>query len=417
MNEVVTRAPKGIATIFGCWLAGLFATSLISHEESQSLAPLLIALGFGLSWPLAYFLILGKTGVVNRNTPLLTVMIGGILLFSGISVFVSPVIYTSLGYWILTLVGIYIVVSFSLRLDADAYVRGLHIYVLAMLPLLIGLAWYVYVPGARLGELKGPLNPNAISLVAMSVVAAACIFSNRLIRYVLIAPGAVIIYLTGSRASAVAVLVAFTIVFVMSHGRKGAVKMVLAVAILAGALSALVLVMPELSTHVDKYFAVNDRHRGIQSGAAGRVQTWVEVWNLALDHPLTGVGLRAHEGLIKTNTSAHNGYLATLAEIGFMGFASVMALVIAGILNLVRRQGDEQWLRVQAVLLGLALGYMVLALFERYLLNFGNPTSLLFLFAILFPRVASGEQHVDAQYANNCEVKDVLPGFRLASGK
>ncbi len=413
MNEVVTRAPRGIATIFGCWLAGLFAASLISREESPSLAPL-IALGLALSWPLIYFLLLGQTRVVNRNTPLRITMIGGIVVFSGISVFVSPAIYTSLGYWVLNLAGIYIAVNFSARLDADAYAKGLRIYVLAMLPLLIGLAWYSYVPGARLGQLKGPLNPNAISLVTMSVVVAACIFSNRPMRYALIAPGAVIIYLTGSRSSAVAVLMAFTIVFVLLQGRKGAVQMVLASVILAGTVSALVLAVPEAAKHVDQYFAINDKHRGIQSGAAGRVQTWEEVWDLALDHPLTGVGLRAHEGLLKTNTSAHNGYLATLAEIGFMGFVCVMALIVAGIVNLLRRQGDEQWLRVQAVLLGLAMGYMVLALFERYLLNFGNPTSLLFLMAILFPRVAAGTRHVEIQHGVKGETRAVLPDIRLA---
>lgn len=416
MDEAATRAPRGIAAILGCWLAGLFAISLISHEESSSIAPL-VALGLGLSWPLAYFIILGQSGLVNKNDSLRVAMIGGVVLFSGISVFVSPTIYTSLGYWILNLAGLYIAVNFSIRLDAEAYARGLRIYVIAMLPLLIGLAWFSYVPGARLGQLRGPLNPNAISLVTMSVVVAACIFSNRLIRYALIAPGVVIIYLTGSRSSAVAVLVAFTIVFVLLQGRKGAVQMVLAAVILAGTVSVLVLVVPEAAKHVDQYFAINDKHRGIQSGAAGRVQTWEEVWDLALDHPLTGVGLRAHEGLLKTNTSAHNGYLATLAEIGFLGFACVMALIVAGIVGLLRRQNDEQWLRVQAVLLGLTMGYMVLALFERYLLNFGNPTSLLFLLAILFPRVASGGRRVDEQQTNNSKVKDPLPSLRLANEK
>lgn len=417
MNEVVTKVPRGIAAIFGCWLAGLFVASLISREESSSISPL-IALGLALSWPLIYFLFLGQTGLVNRHPLLHTTMIGGVVVFSGISVFVSPAIYTSLGYWVLNLAGIYIAVNFSLRLDADAYTRGLRIYVLAMLPLLIGLAWYSYVPGARLGQQQGPLNPNTIALVTISVVVAACIFSNRPLRYALIAPGAVIIYLTGSRASAVAALIAITIVFFLLQGRKGPIQMVLAAFMLAGTVSALVLVVPEVSMHVDQYFAINNKQRGIQSGATGRAQTWVEVWNLALDHPFTGVGLRAHEGLLKTNTSAHNGYLATLAEIGFMGFACVMALIVAGIVSLLRWQGDEQWQRVQAVLLGLALGYMVLALFERYLLNFGNPTSLLFLLAILFPRVVTRGRHVDGQHANNSEVKDeTLPSFRLANRK
>ena len=168
--------------------------------------------------------------------------------------------------------------------------------------------------------------------------------------------------------------------------------MIVAASVVAGMLAVTLLVVPTVSEHIDQFFAVNDSHRGLNSGASGRVKTWKETWHLALDHPFTGVGLRAHESLLKTNSSAHNGYLATLAEIGFIGFALVMALVVSGIQNLWRRQKDAQWQSVQGVLLGLALGYMVLALFERYLINLGNATSLLFLLAILFPSVAAGSQ-------------------------
>ncbi|MEQ1795347.1 MAG: hypothetical protein ABL970_14280, partial [Nitrospira sp.] len=39
-----------------------------------------------------------------------------------------------------------------------------------------------------------------------------------------------------------------------------------------------------------------------------------------------------------------------------------------------------------SILLGLCVGYLLLALFERYLINVGNPTSLLFLLCIMQPR-------------------------------
>lgn len=414
MTDVHARPPRNIAPILGVWLAGLFAASLVGRQEFSGVIPL-AALTLALVWPLPYFALWGRTPPINHDTPLRTVMIGGLAVFGGISVFVSPSVYMSLGYWMLTLIGFYVAINFSLRLDAIEYTRALRIYVLLMLPMLIGLAWHEYAPGLRLGEVNGLLNPNALSLVTVSVAVVACIFRNRLLRYALIAPSVAIIYLAGSRASAIAVLAAWTIVLLVKQRGKGAVRILIAAAALVTTLALIVLATPALSAHLDQFFAISDAHRGLASGASGRVQTWKETWNLALHHPFTGVGLRAHETLLKTNSSAHNGYLATLAEIGFIGFTCVMALVITGILNLARRQDDPQWQDVQAVLLGLALGYLALAMFERYLINLGNPTSLLFLLAILFPRAVT-RSATASKYRTEPERRAKLPRAAAARG-
>jgi hypothetical protein len=44
----------------------------------------------------------------------------------------------------------------------------------------------------------------------------------------------------------------------------------------------------------------------------------------------------------------------------------------------------------QSILFGLCVGYLVLAMFERYLINVGNPTSLLFLVSIMRPGAMEG---------------------------
>ena len=41
---------------------------------------------------------------------------------------------------------------------------------------------------------------------------------------------------------------------------------------------------------------------------------------LFVRNPVFGVGFRAHEFLLKADSSSHNGYLATLAEVGILGF-------------------------------------------------------------------------------------------------
>jgi O-antigen ligase len=394
--------------MLGVWLAGLFAASLIGRQQSSDTF-WLFSLAAALSWPLVYFLLPGKIEIVSYDTPLRKVLIAGIGIFSAISVLVSPAIYVSLGYWILTLIGFYIAIQFLKRLDSQAFTAGLRLYVILMIPLVLWLAWHDYRPGVRLGQYNGILNPNSLSLVAVSMAVAACVIANLPLRLLAIAPGVIVIWMTGSRASAIAVIVAWAIVFLVMQQGKSWVRKLFVTSMVALLVVVVGAAVPELPKQMDRFFAVNDAQRGLNSGATGRVQTWAETLNLAFDHPLTGVGFRAHEGFLKTNTSAHNGYLATLAEIGFLGFGCVIALVVTGIVNLMRVQPDLMWRRVQAVLLGLAVGYLALAMFARYLINIGNPTSLLFLLAILFPRF-----HVDAtaKYGLSAEAQDITPPFR-----
>ncbi|MBI1195874.1 MAG: hypothetical protein GC138_08515 [Gammaproteobacteria bacterium] len=383
MNNM-TVPPKGIWVILGLWLAGVFASSLISRSESTEIISL-VSLGVALAWPVPYFLIWGNSRPVNRESPLRVMLLAGILIVSGVSVAVSPKVYLSAGYWVMSIVAFYILYSFSLRLDAESYAKGLKLFTVLIVPMLIGLAVYDYKPGERLGFYVGPLNPNAIALVAVSAAVAGIVFKSWVARLAVILGPVSIIYLTGSRASALAVLAAWAVIFIARLRNKGLVLNIATAFVILAAIATSVISIPGATKAVSDYFALDDPYRGIHSGATGRLKTWEEVWNLALDNPVTGVGLRAHEGLLKTNTSAHNGYLATLAEIGFLGFSCVIVFIISGIVNLLRPSVDEGWKDVQSTLLGLVVGYMIMAIFERYLMNFGNPTSLLFMLGIFFP--------------------------------
>jgi O-antigen ligase len=134
---------------------------------------------------------------------------------------------------------------------------------------------------------------------------------------------------------------------------------------------------------LDRLYSLSAADRGFTSGATGRVEAWKWTWELFVRNPVIGVGFRAHEYLLKTDSSSHNGYLATLAEVGVIGFLGVAYLVVRGSRLLwVGSQKSGPGFS-QSILFGLCAGYLLLAVFERYLINVGNPTSLLFLVAII----------------------------------
>jgi len=136
---------------------------------------------------------------------------------------------------------------------------------------------------------------------------------------------------------------------------------------------------------LDGMYGLSRTDRGFGSGATGRVEAWKWTWELFARNPILGVGFRSHEFLLKTDSSSHNGYLATLAEIGILGFLGLLFLVARGLGLLWAGSRQEGTGFSQSILFGLCIGYLLLAIFERYLINVGNPTSLLFLISIMRP--------------------------------
>jgi O-antigen ligase len=382
-----TAPPRSrVGLVLGLWLSGVFAASLGGWlEAGHERTPSMVLLGVAVVWPLLYFA-MGRCSFFPRSMPLAAT--GGLILFgmaSALSSFMSPVALLSTGYVVLTLAGIWLALQFNSNLDADQYEWGLKVFAVLMTGLLAGFAWYDYVPGTRLGNGKDVLNPNTIALVSTSVVLAAMSIKTLVLRLMVMGPVAGIIVLTSSRAAAVAAVVGLgLVVWLRLRANRRPVLLLAGIALLL-AVGVTIAYGDVLYKTADRFYALSTADRGINSGASGRVTAWKGTWELFVRNPVLGVGFRAHEHLLKADTSAHNGYLATLAEVGMLGFLGVVYLVVRGLYVLWADSREPEWGFSQSILFGLCVGYLLLAVFERYLINVGNPTSLLFLLSIMRP--------------------------------
>jgi O-antigen ligase len=361
-------------------------------------------LGVAVLWPLLYFA-MGLCRFVPRSMPLAA--IGGLIFFGGaaaLSSFMSPVALLSTGYLVLTLAGIWLALQFNSSLDADQYEQGLKVFALLTAALLVGFAWYDYVPGTRLGNGKDILNPNTIGLVSVSVFLAAMSIRTLALRLAIMGSIAGIIVLTSSRAAAVAAVVGLGMtVWLRLRARRRPVLLIAGICLIlaVGVTLAYGDVMYQM---LDRSFGLSTADRGIGSGATGRVMAWKGTWEIFTRNPVLGVGFRAHEFLLKADSSSHNGYLATLAEVGMLGFLGVLFLIVRGLRLLWVGSREPEAGFSQSILFGLCVGYLLLAIFERYLINVGNPTSLLFLVAIMRSRVL--ESSVATPNELRCEPLD-----------
>jgi O-antigen ligase len=375
-----------VGVVLGVWLSGVFAASLAGRlkGEREGIMSMLL-LGAALVWPLAYFALSRCRFVPRAMSGPAT---AAVLLFgavSALSSFASPVALLSTGYVVLTLSGIWLALQFNSNLDPERYEQGLKVFAVLTAGLLIAFAWYDYVPGTRLGTGKDILNPNAIAVVSVSVLLAAMSIKTLGLRLVVMGPVVGIIVLTSSRAAAVAAVAGLgLVVWLRLRARRRPVLLLAGIALLL----VVVLTMAYgdvLYQTVDRFYALSTADRGISSGASGRVMAWKGTWELFVHNPVIGVGFRAHEHLLKADTSAHNGYLATLAEVGVFGFLGVLYLIMRGLHLLWADSHDPERGFSQSILFGLCVGYLLLAVFERYLINVGNPTSLLFLVSVMRP--------------------------------
>lgn len=385
-DERRTVKKSWVGAMLGLWLSGVFAASLFGRADAATYRSIGMAvLGAAIVWPLGYFLFSRSRFIPRALSPVSSIALAAFGLFCILSSFVSPLGFDSAGYAVLTMLACWVVLQFNTSLDVVQLERGLKIYSFLMTGLIVGFALYDYVPGTRLGSGKSILNPNTVALVAMSPFLTAMAIRLKPARFVLMALLGTVIALTGSRAAAVAAIIGL-IVCSMLRLRTLSARNLLALALcfVMGGIAVIVWGDPLLQA-VDKFFAIHDRHRGVESGASGRFETWVVVWNLFLSHPFLGVGFRAHEMLLKINTSAHNGYLALLVEIGLFGFVAVLWLAFSGVRVRWQLAKDGVHGYTSSVLLGLSCGFLALAMFERYFINVGNPTSLLFLLSILVP--------------------------------
>src|SRR5262249_25501231 len=145
-----------------------------------------------------------------------------------------------------------------------------------------GFALYDYVPGIRLGGGKGILNPASFALITMSVFVTAMMIRQTIVRIGILVAMGTVIYLTGARASAVAAIIGLGVTLFARRriaGSDGYMVLFFCI-IVAGSLAA--YYGEVVLRGASDFFAIQDRHRGLESGGSGRLDTWKAAWNLFL---------------------------------------------------------------------------------------------------------------------------------------
>jgi len=231
------------------------------------------------------------------------------------------------------------------------------------------------------------LNPNGVAFIAsMTCMSLADVYFERRGHFyrisVLVACIACLLlcFLTRSRMALLALAAGL---FVLTLYRASKMKTIL-VALLG--LVMLLLALPKgtisnWGVTFSEVYQIDDPHRGIAM-ATGRTEVWQialkEIW---LPNFFFGVGPGEHSTLTRVmagSSSAHNGLLLNLCEVGFLGTLPLLVILAICVRNAIRNRHDVTYCFASSFL---ASG-CVESIGETMFFSIGNPGSLLFLLAV-----------------------------------
>ena len=142
-----------------------------------------------------------------------------------------------------------------------------------------------------------------------------------------------VLYFTQSRGSMVAAAAGLAVAFFI-YAMNSRLRIWLW---LSAALGLLVIAVLGADFITNDLLMLSDPGRGVGSGVSGRASAWRESWDLFASHPWLGVGYRQHERFLVTEASAHNAYLAMLADMGVVGLLAYLLFVFGGLWRAVTR--------------------------------------------------------------------------------
>jgi len=263
------------------------------------------------------------------------------------------------------------------------------------------LVVYLYFTGPRIQgrlSMSATSHANYLGLVAFGFLMCALVVRSRFLAALLIVTNFVVIIAAQSRGPLIAAVLGLLVygTLKLTCVTKGNTAFAAVSACLV-CVVVLLIYQDAVENWVSSLLFLHDKYRGIGTGFTRRLDAWQEALDLFKANPMFGVGFRMHEQYMTTLSSAHNGYLSLLADVGLVGAISPFVLTALSAWRLLRLSLDGN----EIAILGFSfvVGYLFLATFERFLLGMGNPTSIV---AWLFLFMPDGSRTVTSPGIRSC---------------
>jgi len=237
------------------------------------------------------------------------------------------------------------------------------------------------------GRVDPPENPNYVAMMALLAFIGALSVRSVIWAAALSALPLYSMVVLQSRASlfAAAIALMFAVIYwAWRHQSKKFPACLLLVFFGSVTLCAAMIlsgfhVLDSIGKSFEGLFLVNDKYRGINSGASGRDDLWAAAIQLWQAQPIFGVGFKGHTLLMPDQMPAHSAYLGMLADIGIAGLGSYLLMLspaVYFVFKPIHRTPEYP------VLVNVILTYILYGLFEVRAFSFGNTYSVIFMLVV-----------------------------------
>lgn len=232
-------------------------------------------------------------------------------------------------------------------------------------------------------------HPNLIAHT-MAVFVILSIFQassekiiGKLIFYFTACLGTLIILSTSSRGGLVALVLASFIGYLIVYRANFKLILLFVLGVVFACLYV-VFFNPEFIERLSMIMDLNSTQRGINSGFSGRQDLWLMVISqfFTMNIPFVWGGGFRNEWLSEFISAVDNGYIVSIAEVGFISLLVVLVRLILAMRQSVRRVRFNPN-SIDATIISLVLFILAESVVARYLLAIGNAASVIVLFIIV----------------------------------
>jgi O-antigen ligase len=380
-----TRNPRVVGVAYALWLFAL-TVAFLKFPDSEVILELSLMLGAVPASLHIFVLRIDPDGLSYSLWYMWAFLL--VFLFGYV---INPISWTDLIQICNVLFAFLIALLIVSSYESSLVERMLRPFSLMMVPYLV----YINIFGSyRWGRLEAGVQPNVWGLLAVCLAASSFAFRNWMVMAVCWLVALVTLYDASSREGMIA-FAGGAVIFLAYWGkyeRKWDISWKVVIGV-AGCVCAVVIVAAFPDFFLNDVMKINDARRGLSSGFTGRDQAWAEAIRVWTTSPIVGVGFRKHEDyMIVTQLSAHNAYLAMLADTGVVGLTLYVTFVISSIVSAFKHLDDP---KQRYLVAGIIFTYALVGMFDRRAINVGNPFSLIFIVAC-FWALRAAAQHKES---------------------
>lgn len=231
----------------------------------------------------------------------------------------------------------------------------------------------------------GGVHPNIYSGSAFALTVFGALTGNKGLRYVSLLLGLYFAALVSSRYALLAIIV-FAVVLSYLESKQNSRTAGMGIPLLVGFLVLLwffdlVGISEHLQLGLDNILLFSDEHRGIDSGASGRLELWLQGLEDIARLPLYGIGFR----LGREFSGNHNAFINMFVEVGVIagalllcGLALTVQKLWRNALTPARSKTDLSRAHYSRVALAGSVGAITGMIFQPQIFNIGDTFAVTF---------------------------------------